>query len=143
MIVTENHGPLIVSSTFWGSDLDRAGKIYVSVNAGAVRVLLPASARPLVNELRAAEYAILSRGPWPEVGAAEAVEILWEDHTDSPFAWQLTAASFDLLPGEPDAGREWVISLWDVKKDRPHKALERPCRWRRVAKLPWLKPWAD
>lgn len=141
VITIGSHGPLVVASNYWDSDLARGGKVYCSCNAGAVRVLLPPAMRPVVNELRAAEYAVLSRGPWPDAGKAEAVEILWEDHTDSPHAWHLSPESFDLLPAEPDAGREWVVSLWDTKKGCPHKCLERVCHWRRVARLPWLRPW--
>jgi hypothetical protein len=73
--------------------------------------------------------------------AAEAVEILWEDGSDSPFALHLTPESFDSLPAEPEAGREWIISVWDLKKNKPHKAVERACHWRRVPMIPWLKPW--
>lgn len=140
IIETTNHGPLVVSSTYWGSEYDRAGKLYCSVNAGAIRVLLPGSLRRLIDECRGAEYAILSRGPWPEQGLADAVEILWEDHSDSPFALHLSPESFDLLPAEPDPGQEWVIHLWDLKKGRPHLALQRRCHWRRVPRIPWLKP---
>lgn len=141
MIITENHGPLVVSSTYWGSDLEAAGKIHLSCNAGAIRMLLPASVRHYIREQRAAAYAVLSRGPWPDRGLADAVEILWEDHSDSPFAQQFAPESFDLLPGEPSAGQEWVIAVYDNKKNRPHKCLERRCSWRRVPRIPWLKPW--
>jgi hypothetical protein len=144
-IAVQNHGPLITSTNYWESELARAGKLFVSPNAGAIRVLLPPSVRPVLNELRAAEYAILSRGPWRDVQAEvdfpEAVEILWEDHTDSPHAWHLTPGSFALLPAEPPPGQDWIISLWDNKKGKPHKALERRCYWRRVPRIPWLKPW--
>ncbi len=34
-----------------------------------------------------------------------------------------------------------TVSRWERGANEPHKALERPCHWRRVAKLPWLKPW--
>ena len=40
---TTNHGPLILSSTFWGSEYDQTGKLFVSVNAGAIRLLVPAA----------------------------------------------------------------------------------------------------
>lgn len=140
MIVVENHGPLILASNYWGSEMELAGKYYASVNAGAIRVMVPRSLRAEIQECRAAEYAILSRGPWPACGLPEAVEILWEDRTDSPFAWQWSPETFDLLPAEPQPGEQWVISLWDLKKNRPHKALERPCHWRRVPEIPWLKP---
>lgn len=143
MIVVENHGPLIITSNYWGSDLEAAGKFFVSVNAGAIRVLVPRTARAMIEESRSSKHVILSRGPWPEQRFAEAVEILFEDGTTSPFALHLALESFDNLPGEPPAGREWVLTLWDWKKTKPHKALERVCHWRRVARIPWLRPWGE
>jgi hypothetical protein len=73
------------------------------------------------------------------------------DRSHSPFALHLTPESFDLLPGEPEAGGEWVLSVWTAGKDgKPYKALERICHWRRVDKLgassrggrheSWLRP---
>ncbi len=143
MIVTKNHGPLIVSSTYWGSEMEQAGKLYVSVNAGAVRVLVPAKRRALIAECRGSKYVVLSRGPWPAAGLADAAEILFEDGTDTPYALHLSPESFDLLPDEPPAGREWVLALWTAKKGKPHKSLERRCFWRRVLEIPWLKPWPN
>ena len=35
-IETTNHGPLIVSSTYWGSALEETGKLWVSCNAGCI-----------------------------------------------------------------------------------------------------------
>ena len=43
MIQITNHGPLILSSNYWDSDLARAGKVWCSVNAGAVRPGFPFS----------------------------------------------------------------------------------------------------
>jgi len=141
MLSIENHGPLIVATNFWETPEEAAGKYLASLNAGAIRVLIPRSERAAIEECRPSQYAVLSRGPWPVRGLAEAVEILWEDGSDSPYAWTWALETFDILPAEPEAGREWVISLWDLKKNRPHKALERPCHWRRVPQIPWLKPW--
>lgn len=141
IVTVENHGPLVVASSYWGSDVERAGKLWCTCNAGAIRILVPRSHRAMIQEWRSADYAILSRGPWPEAGRSDGVEILWEDHTDSPFALHLGPESFDLLPAEPPPDRQWIISVWDDKKGRPHKALERPCHWRRVPRIPWMKPW--
>lgn len=57
--------------------------------------------------------------------------------------WELAVeeASFDLLPSEQPPGQEWICSTWDIKRGRPHKAVERVCYWRRVPQLPWLKKW--
>lgn len=141
LIEITNHGPLVTGSNYWGSDLAAAGKVWVSVNAGAVRILLPPSAYSWLADMRAARECVLSRGPWPAEGKPEAVEIMWDDGSDSPFALHLTPASFDLLPAEPAPGREWICSAWTAKDGRPHKAVERVCHWRRVPRVPWLKPW--
>jgi len=64
MIRIDNHGPLITATDYWESEVAAAGKMIVSPNAGAIRVLIPRQLRPVLNDLRAAKYAILSRGPW-------------------------------------------------------------------------------
>jgi hypothetical protein len=143
MLTIQNHGPLITDTNFWGSEYDRAGKLYCSCKAGAIRVLLPQSKSDLVGEWRTAKYVILSRGPWPQAGLTEAVEILLEDGSDNPYALHLSPESFDLVPAEPEPGLEWVLSVWVLKNTKPHKALERPCKWRRSAKLPDLSAWKD
>lgn len=141
LIEVHNHGPLILSSNYWNSDLAEAGKVFVSVNAGAIRVLLPPSRYGDLSEMRTGNECVLSRGPWPEAYVKEAIEIMWDDGSDSPFALHLTPESFDMLPGEPEPGREWICSTWVAKDGKPHKSMERICHWRRAAKLPCLEPW--
>jgi hypothetical protein len=136
-----NHGPLILATNYWESEYAAAGKFYCSINAGAIRLLVPQSQRLAIENMRAAPQVVLSRGPWPERGLVEAVELLFDDGTDNPYALYLSPESFDLLPAEPESGREWVLSAWTKKKNVPHKAVERLCRWRRVPRLPWLEPW--
>jgi hypothetical protein len=136
-IQIENHGPLITSTTYWESEYASEGKVIVSPNAGSIRCLLPPAMYPVIGELRQAEYAVVSVGPWRGM---PAVEILWEDHTESPHAWHLTADSCLMIPGDPGP-QQWTIACWVHKRGQPHKSLERPCHWRRVNKLPCLKPW--
>jgi hypothetical protein len=93
----------------------------------------------MLGDMRAATECVLSRGPWPEGGAADAVELLWDDGSASPLALHLTARSFDLLPAQPEQGREWLLSVWTNEHDVPHKALERICHRRRSARLPPIR----
>lgn len=142
MLTLVNHGPLLVECSYWGSDHDLAGKLLVSCNAGAIRCLLPRSLWSLVPDLRKSRHAVLSRGPWPDEGLDEAAEILWEDGTDAPHAWHLSPDSFvSGLPAEPKPGQEWTISAWIERDGRPHRAIERRCFWRRVERIPCLRPW--
>jgi len=132
LITVQNSGPLSVATNYGGSEYDRGGKCYCSINAGAVRRLLPKAKRGLVKDFHSAQYLILSRGPWPAADASEAVEITLEDGgADQPFALHFTATSFDMLPGHPEPGREWRLSVWTLENDGPYKAMEFPCKWRR------------
>jgi hypothetical protein len=135
----KSHGPLILATNYWQTEHSLYGKFFCSVNAGAIRLLVPDVHRAAIEDMRAARQVILSRGPWPAMGLPEAVELLFDDLSDSPFAIHLGPESFDVLPAEPSAGQEWILSVWDQKKGRPHKAVERPCHWRRVPRIPWLR----
>jgi len=141
LIHVSNHGPVITSTDYFDSELARAGKIFCSVNGGAIRVLLPPAAYGVLNDMRAGKECVLSRGPWPAERKADAVEILWDDGSDSPFVLHLTPESFDLLPAEPEPGREWICDVYVQKDGSPHRAVTRPCHWRRVSKIPCMEPW--
>lgn len=137
IIQINNHGQLITSTNYW--ELPIAGKVFCSVNAGAIRLLVPRTMRRIIDDMRCGStHAVLSRGSWPAMGLPDAVEIMLEDGSDDPFALHLSPESFDFLPAEPAAGKEWTLSVWDLKKGKPHKALERRCYWRRVPSLPCL-----
>jgi hypothetical protein len=139
MIQISNHGPLILSTNYWDSELAQAGKLFVSVNAGAIRVLLPPSRYGDLQDMRAGKACVLSRGPWPEQQLAEGIELMWDDGSEAPYALFLTPESFDMLPGEPQGGREWICAVYVAKDGRPHKSLERRCHWRRVERIPCLE----
>lgn len=143
MIEVRSHGPLILSSTYWGSDLDRAGTLFLSLNAGAVRLLLPSGWEEAVAEMRTGRGVVFSRGPWaldPGRGT-DSLELLFEDGTADPYCVHLSAAQADRLPTPEDQGKEWLFTAWTrPRRGKPHKALERPCWYRLVDAIPWLKP---
>lgn len=141
VLTIENHGPLILSSNFWQTDAARAGKFYLSTNAGAFRLLIPRAHEAVLAEMRTACEVIVSRNPWPAERLADALEVLFEDGSDSPFALHLSLESADRVPLDEDQGRELVFTAWTTpRRGKPHKALERPAWYRRVAKLPCLEP---
>jgi hypothetical protein len=141
LIQVSNHGPLITSTDYFSSELAQRGLVFCSVNAGAIRILLPRERWPDLNDMRQSKYCVLSRGPWPGERKPEAIEIMFEDHSGSPYALHLTPESFDMLPAEPPPGREWICTAWIEKDGAPHKSLERICHWRRVDKIPCMRAW--
>lgn len=142
----QSHGPLILASNFWEGPAAAAGLCYLSLNAGAFRLLLPASQEGFLGDMRAAKGCAISRAPWPAGRAADALEVLFDDDTPGPFALHLPVHpdNLDRLPLPVDVATEWVLSVWtQPRRGRPHKALERPCRYRLSPSLPDLRPWGE
>jgi len=73
IITVSNDGQLITSSNYWSSVYARKGKVFCSVNAGAIRILLPPSRWNDVSDRGTSQYCVLSRGPRPgETGPRES-----------------------------------------------------------------------
>lgn len=142
MIEIENNGPEIIRTNYWQSEYSSRGLFYLSINAGAFRLLVPDSWVQETGEWMTAKEIIISRGPWPEKGKLDALEILFEDYSESPYVVHLASEQIDRLPLDTDRDRKdqpprWKFSVWTQKG----KILEFPCRYRIVKKLPFLKPW--
>lgn len=141
LLTIDNHGPLILSSNFWRTEQAAAGALYLSVNAGAFRLLVPASQRAAISDMRpGAKYIVVSMLRASEWRAGEyCAEWMVEDGGGTPWSCHLSAGQIDRAPGPDDVGKAWIGSVWDEKKGRPHKCLERPAYFQIVPKLPWLR----
>jgi len=141
LLQIENHGPLLVASNFWESEQEAAGKFYLSTNAGAFRLLVPRSQEAAIAEMTTGKEVVVSRGPWPAVKRQDGLELLFDDFSDSPYALHLSIEAADRLPLDEDAGKEWLFTAWSApRRGRPHQVLQRPCWYRRVARIPCLQP---
>lgn len=113
----------------------------MSVNAGACRLLVPHNQRHIIDDMRqGAKYIVVSYLPqdkWED--GKFCVEWLVEDDSDTPFALHLSPGQIDRIASADNVGKEWIASVWDDKKGRPHKCLERPAYCQIVPHLPWLK----
>lgn len=139
-----NHGPLILSTNYWDTPECKLGRYLVSINAGAFRLLLPDVYESALEDMKTAKGVAVSRGPWAAQRLTDAFEFLFDDGTDSPYALHSSPEAFDRLPTDADAAGEWVFSVWTrPRRGKPHKALERPCRYRRSPQIPDLRPWEE
>lgn len=142
LISIQNDGPEIVHTDYWRTSNAARGYYYLSINAGAFRLLVPESCVANLREWTSAREVLVSRGPWPQAARSDALEILFEDDSDSPYALHLGVEQIDRLPLDVDqdlAGQaaRWIFTVWTPTG----RALALPCRYRRVARIPWLKTW--
>jgi hypothetical protein len=136
LLQIENDGPDIRATNYWDSEHAERGYFYLSLNSGCVRLLVPDAKVAEIQEFRTAKYAILSRGPWPEMGRDDALELLFEDFSDSPYALQLSIEQCDMLP---DGKGSWTLAVWS----RAGKQYECELKYRHVDQIPCLKPWEE
>lgn len=138
-LTIENRGQAIVRTNYWDSEPARAGFVYLSWNAGAGRLLLPDAVKDHLREMRSARYVIVSRGPWLEQGAREALELLFEDGSDEPYVVTLVAEQCDRLLPDSDQGGGFAITVWT----RGGEKLRLPGKYRKVAALPCMTSWSE
>lgn len=141
-LIIQNNGPEIVHTTYWQTALARAGLFFLSVNAGAFRLLVPPRHVGMVREMRTARACVVSRGPYPALGFTDGLELLFDDGTPEPLSLHLSHEAVDRMPRDADSAQEWMLSVWThLVQERCTKVLERPCHYRRVHSLPDLRPW--
>lgn len=138
MLIIENRGQAIAATNYWDSDHAKAGYFYLSWNAGAARILVPDVYKPALRDMRGAKYVIISRGPWTEQGGRDALELLWEDGSDSPFAIHLVTEQTDRLVPETDQGAGLTVTAWT----RGGQKGRWPGRYRLVPRIPCLDAWS-
>lgn len=140
MIITiENAGQRILKTNYWDSEHAEKGYFYLSWNAGAGRVLVPDSQKPALREMKTGKYVIVSRGPWPEQGGREGIELLFEDGSDNPYCVHLVSEQCDrLIPDYQQGGGVDIIVL-----TRGGEKLRLPGKYRHVEKIPCLEPWSE
>lgn len=134
-----NDKQAIVKTNYWDSEYASLGKIYLSWNAGAGRLLIPDVLEQSISELRGAKYVVISRGPWPETGKQDALEIMFEDGSDSPFCFHIGSEQGDRLLPITDQGGGFDITVWT----REGEQLRLPAKYRVVKAIPCLQVWQE
>ena len=135
VITIGNDGGDIKETNYFQTPQSLEGIIFFSVNGGCIRALVPESMAEVIPEMKTGKEVIISRGPMPSQGIDDAFEIMFDDHSDTPFSISVSVGQWDMLP---EADDRWSFTAWGpggkvFECDR--------CMVRHVDKLPWLKPW--
>ena len=139
MLQITNSGSEIASTNYWNSPQAAAGYYYLSWNAGVGRLLVPDLQMPSIQEMREAGEVIISRGPWTDQANRDALELLWEDGSETPFVITLLAEQCDRVLPATNQGGGFRVTAWT----RSGKQDSWPGRYREVSSLPDLQPWTN
>lgn len=132
-----NNRQEINETNYFDHFLAKKGYAFVSLNAGAFRLLLPDNLIHNLKDMKTAEYVIVSRGKCPQYDRDDMFEIMFEDHTDRPFIMFIDKTSFDMVPNHEWRNYEFPFTVWT----RRGKELTLRGKYRKVNKIPWMKPW--
>lgn len=89
--------------------------------------------------MQGASDVLVSRGPWIDHGGRDAIELLWEDGSNTPFCLHLVAEQCDRLVPETEQGGGFVVAAWS----RDGIEGSWPEKYRCVSKIPYLAPWVS
>lgn len=138
ILTVKNAGAALEQTNFWETAQARAGFCYLSWNAGTARLLVPDACVKYLDEMRSAKIVIVSRGPWPAKARTEALEILFDDLSETPFALHMGEEQTD---GRYPAEEEWPFERPFTVWTRGGLQLTFEGRFRRVAHIPYLQSW--
>lgn len=102
----ENDGPRLLASNYWETEQAAAGYWFASINAGAIRLLMPAAQGLNLPEMQTGRRVILARGAIPIIDRQDAMELTFDDGSANPYRLFLCLEQFDRLPGVEDDGRQ-------------------------------------
>lgn len=141
LITVENDGEFVAGTNYFSTKRAQDGLAFLSMNAGALRLLVPASIAYVINEVETGRHVVVTHGVHRQVGL-QMYELLFDDGSDSPF-------SFQILPEQIDRGGIGIAQAAS-KSRKLHVYLEDSgCRlvatfdvfFRESDYLPCLKPW--
>lgn len=128
ILTVENDGPEIVATNYWESEHAARGYYFLTINAGAFRLLVPDSRLDHMPEMHGARKVDIERCPSQRGRIPPELTLWFDDGTDSPWRLVLSPEQCDRLPGPRDVGpgapELRTLSVWTRG---PTKVLELPC----------------
>lgn len=134
-ITIENDSQKIKSTNYWNLPPARSGFLFLSANAGALRLLVPpAKEQDIDDMIRGVEMVIVTSGVWQ---GRRALEVLFEDKSDNPYAVHLCTEQTDCsFSGQGRrTGTPFLIYT------EAGLVAEMISNYRPGKNLPHLKPW--
>ena len=128
MITISNSGQLIKSTNFWQTNYAQKGEAFVTMKAGAIRLLLPPAMYKDIAEMATAKLVEITIDK-----ARGASELLFDVQTAYPYVMFLPIEQWIDLPARCDYKKPYCLfSVWRARRGEPHKVLTRRCLLQRV-----------
>ena len=136
-LTVANNGPEIIGTNYFRGEYAANGYYCLSMNAGVFRLMMPDSRRKDITKMQTARDIVVSCGCLSERDKADAIEILFHDGSNNPFALLLSVEQLDRLPDDDaDGSAEMLIYGSGLEV-----LLRQVCHYRLAKRLPCLRPY--
>ena len=134
-----NKGPLLVETNYWESQLAQEGCFFLSVNAGAFRLLIPRQCENALPDMTTnVSHVVISRTQYEPLPRTVVLELLFDDGSEQPYALGLSMPQLDRLAPKSDDKRRVRCALY-VNRDGPKLVFETDAFFQVVPHIPWTK----
>lgn len=126
----QNDGPVLKASNYWDGPLAASGYAYLSVNCGALRLLVPddgIGGEGVTAILEGVTHVAVTKGFSVQHGR-EMVQILLDDGSPRPFFLELCLEQLDRNVAPDDQERRFFVYT-----SGPRLVADLPCRIKRGA----------
>lgn len=130
VLIITNNDREIESSNYWDGEYAQHGYVFGSINAGALRLLVPDSLVNIIDEMKTAKKVVFYSGKYQ---GKEAFQLLFDDMTEEPFILIIDKEQVDRILPRSENNREFVFSVWTRG---PKKVWETMAVMKFVKKLP-------
>jgi hypothetical protein len=144
-LMIQSAGQKLQDTNYFESEWAQLGAIFVSINAGAIRLLIPPALTRVIDEMSSAREVVFTRGAVSDQkkfgrGRRLALEIMFEDGSKAPLMMVIGVDQVDRFPAAGLPPRDDLRCL--VYTRGPALALDLPARYRERRTLPCLEPWS-
>lgn len=137
----ENNGQDILYTDFWKSTIANKSLYFLSCHEMCFRLLIPSSRTSDIRDIITGEEVLVTYGIWQ---FQESIEILFEDHTDTPYRLYIPGFMSDFTPSASQRDRKGQPHKWLFKAYSENGLIhEAPARLRFKKNLPYRKKWQD
>lgn len=137
MLTFGNRGQKLVETNYWTSEYAKNGLVYVSVNAGAARLLLPRAMEANLPDILCAKEVVISFAGQFDPLRESSIEIMFDDGTESPFCLFISRGQCDRWESV-SAAESIDFSVWTEKGG---EVFACEAKVRKVLRIPCLLPW--
>ncbi|WP_210165053.1 hypothetical protein [Methylosinus sp. PW1] len=137
MFVFSNMGQKLVDTSYWASEHALMGFVYISVNAGAARLLLPRVQESHLPDIGSANEVVISFASRFDPRKDPSIEIMFDDGSANPFCLFISRDQCDCW-ASLSAAKSIPFS---VVTQGNGEVFACEAKVRKVRRIPCLLPW--